>query len=107
MRRLHSFTFAVCFFAVMLGMARAALVGVTVTQPVISYVNTAATATRYDPVSQIFAVDATPSTIQFSPTDPTLTVLPPRSMAIRIQVDNTGALIGGVPGNRVVPSRCC
>lgn len=104
MRKLHSYIFAVCFLAVMPGMADAALVGVTVTQPVISYVNTAATATRYDPISQIFAVDATPSTIQFSPTDPTLTVLPPRSMAIRIQVDNTGALIGGVPGNDLVIS---
>ncbi|MGD0652561.1 MAG: HYR domain-containing protein, partial [Verrucomicrobiia bacterium] len=86
------------------GITRAALLNVNLRPSVILYVTGGATSTQYNPVSQIFSVVATPSQIQFSPTEGAVPVAPPRSMTIRIQVDNTGALVGGVAGPDLVIS---
>ena len=91
--------------AALIGIARAVLLGVTVIPPVITYVSPTPTSTTYNPVSEIFSVVTTPSTIQFSPTSPTMSIAPPRSMTINVQVDNTGALVGSVgPGPDLVIS---
>jgi len=103
--RKHLFFGGVLWFsAVVLGVAQAALLGVTVTPPVISYINPITTATSYDPVSQIFSVVATPSTIRFSSTEAVYSILPPRSMTISVQVDNTGTLVGSVDESDLVIS---
>ena len=86
------------------GIGRAALLNVKVVLPSIFYSSASSTATRYNAVSQIFSVAATPSTIQFGSTEPTVPVALPRSMSISVQVDNTGALVGGVPGPDLVIS---
>jgi hypothetical protein len=89
--------------AALIGVARAVLLGVSVTPPVISYLSAVTTATSYNPVSQVFSVVAPDVTIQFGPTEPTLTVTPPRSLTISVKVDNTGALVGSVgPGPDLV-----
>ena len=80
------------------GNSRAALLGVNVTPPIINYLNTGSFSTSYNSGSQIFTVTTTPTTIKFTASEPTFSILTPRSMTIRIQVDNTGALVGGVPG---------
>ncbi len=87
------------------GSARAALLGVNVIPPIISYSNAGSLSLNYNSGTQIFTVTTTPSTIKFSPTDPTLSVIAPHSMTIKIQVDNTGALVGSVgPGPDLVIS---
>ena len=89
--------------AALIGVARAVLLGVTVIPPVISYVSATTTATSYNPVSKIFSVVAPDVSIQFSPTEPVLTVTPPRNLTINVKVDNTGALVGSVgPGPDLV-----
>jgi hypothetical protein len=87
----------------LISVARAVLLGVSVTPPVISYLSAVTTATSYNPVSQVFSVVAPDVTIQFGSTEPTLTVAPPRSMTISVKVDHTGALVGSVgPGPDLV-----
>ena len=85
------------------GIARAAMLGVKTGWPVIAYSSSASTSTRYNPVSQIFSVVTTPTQMQFTPTEAVLTVRT-GSMSIQVQVDNTGALVGGVAGPDLVIS---
>jgi hypothetical protein len=107
MKKYLSFSVVLFFSAAMLGVLRAALLLVNPMPPLITYSNSAVTATRYDPVSQIFSVSATPSGIQFSQTESVLPILPvpSRSLSIRVKVDNAGALVGSVgPGPDLVIS---
>ncbi len=91
--------------AALIGVARAVLLGVTVIPPVINYNTTTSTSTTYNPVSEVFSVVTTPTTVQFSPTGPTVAVAPTRSMTINIKVDNNGNLVGSVgPGPDLVIS---
>ncbi len=75
--------------AALIGVARAVLLGVTPIPPVISYVSATSTATTYNPVTEVFSVVAPDVTVQFSPSGPTISVAPPRSLTIQIKVDNT------------------
>jgi hypothetical protein len=86
------------------GVAWAVLLNVNVALPQVAFSNTGATAMQYNQASQTFSVVATPSGVQFSPTEGSLTVSPPRSMSIRVRVDHTGALVGGVDGPDLVVS---
>lgn len=86
------------------GSVRAALLGVNVTPPVIVYANTGSQSTSYNPISQIFTVTTTPSTIKFTATEPTFSILTTRSMKIAVQVNNFGTLVGGVTGPDLVIS---
>ncbi|HVM61421.1 MAG TPA: HYR domain-containing protein [Verrucomicrobiae bacterium] len=102
-KRLLVSTGVVVSLAALIGVARAVLLQVSLIPPLITYVSSSTTATTYNPVSQVFSVAAPDVNIQFTPTEPTLSVLPPRSMTISIKVDNTGALIGSVgPGPDLV-----
>ena len=84
--------------------AYANLLGVNVSTPLISFTSTSPTATTYDPVTHILTITATPGPIQFTSTESPKTVVNPRSMTIRIRVDNSGALIGGVSAPDLVIS---
>ena len=64
------------------GSVRAALLGVSVTPPIIGYLNVGSLTTSYNSGSQIFTVTTTPSTIKFTATEPTFSILTPRSMKI-------------------------
>ncbi len=95
----------VVFSAIVAGSVQAALLGVHVIPPIISYSNAGSLSLNYNAVSQIFTVTTTPSTINFAVTEPTFSVVTPHSMKINIQVDNTGALVGSVgPGPDLVIS---
>jgi len=81
--------------------AFAALLGVTLSHPLISY-NSQGT-TTYDAALDQFLVDASPLAIRLAPTDPPLliTAVPGlgETLVINVTVDDTGALTGGTPGD--------
>jgi hypothetical protein len=96
---------AVLSLAALIGVVRAALLGVTVIPPIIGFTSTSLTSTTYNPVTEIFSVVTTPSTILFSTNGPSLSISVPRSMTIKVLVDNTGALVGSAgPGPDLVIS---
>ena len=86
MKRHLSFTVVLLFSAAILGIVRAALLVVNPMPPLITYSNSAVTATTYNPVSQIFSVSATPSGIQFSLSETVLSIAAPRSLSDRKSV---------------------
>ncbi len=105
MRRKLTGLFCVCSLAIGLTETRAGLLGVDIaSEPLITYLNTASTATRYVASNQTFSVDASPSTIKFTASESTLTIFSPRALKIRALVDNTGALVSGAAGSDLVIS---
>jgi hypothetical protein len=76
--------------------AGADLLGVNPSYPLINFVSTDPTAVSYDPVSQIFSVDALPAGIEFSEQDSGTLFVTNRS--IQIQLDTDGNLVSGVNG---------
>ena len=70
--------------------------------PLITYDSTGTL--TYNASTQAFNVDATPLTFteSLAPPSPTRLITAPADFRIEIQVDNTGALVGGVPGNDLV-----
>ena len=81
--------------------AFAALLGVTLSHPLISYDNQGTT--TYDAFTDQFLVDASPLAIRLAPSDPPVLVTPVpglgETLVINVTVDDTGALTGGAPGN--------
>ncbi|HUI08299.1 MAG TPA: HYR domain-containing protein [Verrucomicrobiae bacterium] len=53
----------------------------------------------YDPGTKIFAIDAPPTSMRFTSTEAARPITGTKDVSIRILVDNSGALIGGVPAN--------
>ncbi len=85
--------------------AHADLLGVNIaSEPLITFINTSSTATRYDAATDLFSVDASPSTIKFTASESTLSVFSPRALKIRAIVDDSGALVSGVTGSDLVIS---
>jgi hypothetical protein len=86
--------------------AFAALLGVTLSHPLISY-NSQGT-TTYDAALDQFLVDASPLAIRLAPTDPPvlITGVPGlgETLVINVTVDETGALTGGAPGDDLLVS---
>jgi hypothetical protein len=76
--------------------AKADLLGVNPGYPLISFVNTDPTAVSYDPISQIFSVNALPYSIYFSELDSGTLIVTNRS--IQIQLDTDGSLVSGANG---------
>jgi len=80
----------------------AALLGVAPGFPTLVYDNSGVM--TYDSATDLFVVDAFPLAIRFTPADPPVLVVPTGSPAtervlIQIQVDDAGALSGGVAGD--------
>jgi VCBS repeat protein/prealbumin domain-containing protein len=70
--------------------------------PLITYDSTGAL--TYNAGTQAFDADATPLTFteSFFPPSPTRLITAPADLQLHIQVDNTGNLVGGVPGDDLV-----
>jgi hypothetical protein len=81
--------------------AFAALLGVTLSHPLLSFNNQGTT--TYDATTDQFLVDASPLAIRLAPTDlPVLITVVPglgETLVINVTVDDTGALTGGTPGD--------
>jgi hypothetical protein len=77
----------------------AGLLNVTLTFPKISYNNVSVSALNYTPTNQLLSISATPTTVLFANAEPPRVISGTKSLQIQIKVDNTGALVGGVPGN--------
>jgi len=75
------------------------LIGVNPTYPLISYLNNSVTAVSYDPVSHIFSIGAQPTSMLFSSIETARPITGTKGLSINILVNNSGALIGGVPAN--------
>ncbi len=76
----------------------AALLNVNISYPRVNYISIAATAVSYNATNHQFLVSASPQTMLFTSSDGTYPVTGTRSLQIHILVDNTGALIGSMPG---------
>ena len=66
--------------------------------PKITYNNVGTTALTYNATSQLFSVNASPLAVSFSSTEGPRPVTGVKSLQIHALVDNTGALVGGLPG---------
>jgi hypothetical protein len=77
----------------------AGLLNVTLTFPKISYNNAGVSALNYTASNQLFSISATPTTVLFANGESPKVISGTKSLQIRVVVDNTGALVGGVPGN--------
>jgi len=81
--------------------AFAALLGVTLSFPLISFDNQGTT--TYDATTDQFFINASPLAIRLAPTDPPvlITAVPGlgETLVINATVDDTGALTGGAPGD--------
>ena len=77
----------------------AGLLNVTLTFPKISYNNAGVSALNYNASNQLFSISATPTFVTFANAESPKIISGTKSLQIRIMVDNTGALVGGVPGN--------
>jgi len=80
----------------------AALLGILVSFPIISYNGTGVT--TYSAGTDLFSINASPIAIRFSALTPPRIInptgFPPAEvLQINVQVDNSGALIGGTPGD--------
>ena len=88
------------------GRALLALVGVELSYPTIAYNGTGGAGgggVQYDASSREFDLSATPTGIQLSGSAPSRAIVgADRSYEIRIRVDNSGNLIGGVSGPDLV-----
>ena len=94
----------VCSLLAVATQSFATLLGVSQGYPRIVYNNINNAALSYNATSQTLTITATPSSSQFSASESLRVIAPPRSLTIQIQVDNTGALIGGVSGDDLVIS---
>ncbi len=86
------------------GVASAALLDVRLTRPLIAYQNTSPSALTYTASSQLLAIDATPTAVQFSAAEIPVLVTGTKSLSIRASVDNLGNLVGGVAGEDFILS---
>ena len=81
--------------------AFAALLGVTLSHPLIAFNNQGTT--TYDAAIDQFLVDASPLAIRLTSSEPPVLIDPVpglgETLVINATVDNTGALTGGVPGD--------
>jgi hypothetical protein len=75
------------------------LVGVVPTYPLMTYDNTGTLSYNASAQSLTFALDASPLTFKQTSSSSTFNIIPARSFAIDIRVDNAGNLIGGVAGS--------
>lgn len=78
------------------GVSSAALLGNTLDLPLISFDNQGSAS--YASSTDTFSVDATPLSL-LVPSNPPVFITGTREFSIRISVDESGALIGGVPGD--------
>jgi hypothetical protein len=76
------------------------LIGIDPSFPLTAYNSTGQV--HYDPATHNFDLTATPLAFKASAAADPATVVAPASLALHIQVDNSGHLIGGVPGNDLV-----
>ena len=92
---------SVAFLAVVVisGPAQAALLGNALNLPFISYDNQGTA--NYNAATDAFSVEGSPLAIRVSGNPPAI-ISGPERFDINVEVDNTGALIGGVPGNDLV-----
>ncbi len=87
----------------MTGMSSAVLIGVQPSFPVGVY--DGGGSLNYDATSDILSINAYPLMIRFSAMEPPRFIRPVGglfSISIQVQVDDTGALVGGVPGDDLV-----
>ncbi len=82
------------------GTSRSAILGVTPGIPNTTYLNPSGTS--YDPVTGLLTITATPLQTLMTIGASRLAVEAPRSLSISIQVNTTGELVGGVPGDDIV-----
>ena len=103
-RRIRYFlaTFAVLFAALWTSATPAQLIGLTPATPLISFNNTGTTV--YTAGTGAFVVTGDPLSILFPPPRFVFdsSADGPKSVSLNIVVDNTGALVGGVPGDDLV-----
>ena len=100
MKRRVSFAVAGAALMALMGTAMAALLGVHLTFPLISYQNTSPNALSYSATTKLFSIDATPSAILFASNE--VHFVTGGTLTIRLFVDNSGALVGGIPGDDLV-----
>src|ERR1051325_8031855 len=103
MKRRVSFAVAGAALMALMGTAMAALLGVHLTFPLISYQNTSPNALSYSATTKLFSIDATPSAILFASNE--VHFVTGGTLTIRLFVDNSGALVGGIPGDDLVLDR--
>lgn len=80
-------------------LAQAAMLGVQLRFPMAVYDNQGTL--NYDAGSDLLSIDATPLAMRF-PSPGIFDTVSPRSLTIRVTVDGTGMLTGGVPGDDLV-----
>jgi hypothetical protein len=83
------------FLIFVAGPAQAALIGLTLEEPLISYDNLGMTS--YDATTDVFSVDASSLSILLGGPPPS--PISNGTFDISIEVDDTGSLVGGVPGD--------
>jgi hypothetical protein len=83
------------FLIFVAGPAQAALIGLTLEEPLINY--DSGGTTSYDAATDVFTVDATSFDILLGGPPPTQILN--GTFDISIQVDDTGSVVGGVPGD--------
>jgi hypothetical protein len=83
------------FLIFVAGPAQAALIGLTLEEPLISYDNLGMTS--YDATTDLFSVDASSLSILLGGPPPS--PISNGTFDISIEVDDTGSLVGGVPGD--------
>lgn len=88
--------------AVTVSSAWSGLLGITPGVPNITFVNTNSAATSYSPATGLVTVTATPQLAMMISGSAPVPVLPPRSLTIALQVDQSGNLVGGVAGDDLV-----
>lgn len=82
----------------------ASLLGANPTFPKVTYQNTSASALLYNSTSQLLTINSSPTAIQFSSAESPRIVTGVKSLQIKVVVDNTGALVGGVTGDDFILS---
>src|SRR4029079_11066444 len=70
--------------------------------PLITYQNISTSALKYNSTNNLFSIDSSPTAIQFSPSESPVLVTGIKSMAVRVLIDNSGNLAGGLPGDDFV-----
>jgi hypothetical protein len=85
-------------------LSTAALIPVNPQYPLIAYLNNAPTSLQYVPGTQIFSIDAQPTSMQFTSVETPRPITGVKGLKIRVQVNNSGVLVGGVSGDDLVIS---
>lgn len=88
--------------AVVASSAQATLLGIHIGYPLITYQNISTTALTYNTTTDLFSINASPAAIQFSASESPTLVSGIKSFQIRVLVDHTGLVVGGVPGDDLV-----